>query len=85
MTWLWRWEGDMQRRMNIELHSLSRGTSMGLDDEACDALMKESLVFCTRMRKPNQTGRYTLTKSGTERRNATTDGCTVNHCPCKRG
>ena len=80
----WRWEGDIDRRMNIELHSLSRYPPMGLDNDACDALEDQRYVRCTTRRGPWQTSRYTLTDTGRRRRNETTDGCTVKHCPCKK-
>jgi hypothetical protein len=80
-----QWEGDMQRRMNIELHSLSRYPPLGLDEEACAELCRQGLVACTVRPGPHQSGRYRLTATGRERRNATTDGCSVDHCPCKGG
>ena len=76
---------NMERRMNIELHSLSRYPPMGLDDEACDALQRQDLVTAIVSRGPYKSARYVLTKAGRERRNSTTDGCTVEHCPCRGG
>lgn len=74
-----------ERRLLLELHSLSRYPPIGLDDDACDALEEMGLVLAIQRRGPHQSGRYHLTTAGKARRDATADECGIPHCACKGG
>jgi len=71
-----------QRRIDVEIHSLTRGLAMPVDDEAAEAMATRGLAIWTRMASPTQTGRMRLTAQGELRMKETANRCRVKHCPC---